>query len=475
MVITAATSSIVSALGGGSGIDMVGLASNLAVAQFEGRTTRLTTRAEALDRQISAAASLKGKLLELASALGDRVRNGDLSPQPAVANSAVASASIVAGTAPAGSFSLEVLGLAASQTLASGAFPVATSAVGAGTLTLRFGTVAGTGFTQDIAHPAVPITIPSGATLADVAAAINAAGAGVSAYVANTAEGAKLVLKGQEGAANGFTLEAAETPGEEGLAALAWDPASGTAARLIASSADARFKLDGLEMTSTTNSVAEPAPGLNLTLRATNIGAPTQITFANPSAAVTTAMQDLTNALNEIATELNAAVNPQNGDLARDSGARALRQMFSQLAAKLTMPAAANGAPRTLADLGLATTREGGFRLDGPRLASTLKADPRGAAAMFTAGLYGVFATIDGLARNATSVGNPGSLAGSITRYTAQQAQIGIEQTKLAEAQERLRAQLTARFSSADVRVGASKSTLSLLQSQIAAWNAQNN
>ncbi len=473
MVTTSATSSIVSALGGGSGIDMVALASNLATAQFEGRTIRLTTRAETLDRQISAAASLKSKLLELASALGDRVRNGDLSPQPSVANSAVASASIVPGAAPSGSFSLEVLNLAAAQTLASGGFAASTTPVGAGTLTLRFGTIAGASFTEDASHPAVPITIPSGATLTDVAAAINASGVGVSAYVANTAEGAKLVLKGREGAANGFILDPVETPGEEGLAALGWHPASGAPARLIAASADARFKLDGLEMTAPSNSVTEPAPGLNLTLRATNVGAPTQISFANPSAAVTTAMQDLTSALNEIVADLNAAINPASGELARDTGTRALRQMFAQLAGKLVMPSAANSAPRTLADLGLATTREGTFRLDGARLAATLKADPRGAARMFTAGLYGVYATIDGLARSATSAGNPGSLAGSIVRYTSQKTQIGAEQAKLAEAQERLRAQMTARFASADSRVGASRSTLSFLQNQIAAWNAK--
>ena len=74
------STSIVTTLGGGSGIDMAALVQNLATAQFQMRPARLTTRAETLDRQISAASSLKSQILQLASALGERVRTGDLSP-----------------------------------------------------------------------------------------------------------------------------------------------------------------------------------------------------------------------------------------------------------------------------------------------------------------------------------------------------------------------------------------------------------
>ena len=469
------STSIVTALGGGSGVDMTALAANLATAQFQSRSERLTTRSETLDRQISVASSLKSQMLQLASALGDRVRTGDLSPQPSLANPSVAVARLAAGSAPAGSYSLEVLALAAPQTLASPAYPAGTAPAGAGTLTLRFGTVAGAAFTEDTAHTAVTIDIASGATLAEVASAINAKGAGVSAYVANTVDGAKLVLKGSDGGANGFILEAAETVGEEGLAALAWNPASGTATRLLTGAANASFKLDGLTMSATSNSVNDVAPGLSLTLTGTNIGTPTQVRFSNPSAAITTAMEDLTAALNEIASELSAATAAASGDLARDSGALELRRQLTALAGMLVMPGAAAGAPRTLADLGLATERNGTFRLDPTRLAATLKSDPKGAAAMFTPGLYGVYATFDRIARNATKAGNPGSLAGSITRYTTQQAKVSEDKLKLAAAQETLRAQLTSRFASSERRVGASRSTLSFLQGQIDAWNSPGN
>src|SRR5438067_1400110 len=114
-----ATQSLVTALGGGSGIDMTALAQNLAVAQFAPRIDRLTSSNEALDKRISAASSLKNLLQGLATSLGDRVRQGDLSPQPQVANSAVAKAALSGTIQPAGSFSLEVTALAKQQTLAS--------------------------------------------------------------------------------------------------------------------------------------------------------------------------------------------------------------------------------------------------------------------------------------------------------------------------------------------------------------------
>ena len=450
---------------------MAALARSLSEAQFAGRTSRLAIRSERLDRQISSASTIKSMLLSFSTSLGERVRSGDLSPQPQIANSAVAKASLTGSSTPSGSFSLEVTALAKAQGLVSPAYVAASNVVGAGTLTLRFGTIAGAAFSEDTAHTPVDIAIASGATLADIASAINAKGAGVSAYVANTAEGAKLVLKGKEGAAQGFVLQAAETVGEEGLAALAWEPAAGAPARLLSTASDAAFKIDTLAMTSTSNTVAEAIPGLNLTLTGTNVGAPTQISFADPGAAVSTAMADLTSALNEIASQLNTATDSKSGDLARDSGAQALRRAFAGLAGAIVMPAAADGSPQTLSDLGLSTQRDGSFVLDNKRLAATLKADPRGVSAMFTNGLFGVFATIDGIVRGANTAGNPGSLAGSISRYAAQKSQITTDQTKITEAQEKLRTQMVSRFAGVDSRVSASRSTLSFLQNQIAAWN----
>lgn len=467
-------SSIVTALGGGSGVDMTALATDLATAQFQVRSERLLQKSETLERQISSASSLKNSLTLLAGALGDRVRTGDLAVTPTIANSAVATASSPTGSTGSGSYSLEVTSLARTQVLTTPALETPDTVVGAGSLTFRFGTADAGGFTEDASQAAVTIDIASGSTLQDIAQAINAEKSGVSAYVAQTSQGAQLVFKGPQGAQSGFVVEAVETVGEEGLAALAWDPRNGgDPARLLEQSGDAQFKLDGLAMTSASNDVGTVAPGLALKLTGTNDGSPTQISFSNPAANVSSAMQDLVGALNEIVGDLQSATNPTTGDLASDPGARALKRTLSGLAGQVVMPNAAEDAPRTLSDLGLAIQRDGTFRLDTERLQATLERDPAGAAAMFTNGLYGVYATFDKLARSATSASDPGSLGGSIARYTKESTKVSEASAELADKQEQLRSSLVARFAKADARVAASQSTLSFLQSQIDAWNSQ--
>lgn len=471
MVSTASTttSSIVTALGGGSGIDMLKLANDLAIAQFAARNDRLTAKSETLDSQISAASNIRSMLYSLSTSLGERVRQGDLSPQPTVANASVATASFTGVGQPKGSYSLEVTKLATSQTLALPPYTAASDTTGSGTLTFRFGAVSGGTFTADANQAAVDIAIPSGATLSEVALAINGANAGVSAYIAKTVDGAQLVLKGKEGANSGFVLEATEDAGEPGLSNLAWNPGSASG-QLVASASDSAFKIDGLSMTGSSNTVSDAIPGLKLKLASTNVGSPTTLTFADPTSAITSAMTDLTSALNEIMSEINAATDPLGGELRTDPGARALKRSMSQLAGTVVMPNA-SGAARTLADLGLSTQRDGTFALDSERLADTLAKDPEGVAAMFTNGIYGVYASVDKVYRNATSTTNPGSLGGSISRYTKQLQQVGEDKTELVEKQETLRASLASRFSKSEARIGQLNSTMSFLENQIAAWN----
>jgi flagellar hook-associated protein 2 len=467
-------SSIATTLGIGSGIDMAGLAVQLAEAQFAGRNERLTARSETLERQISLAGSIRSSFSLFASALGDRLRTGDLAPVPTISNASVASVSTPLGALGKGTYSLEVSSLASNQTLTGPVYASASDTVGAGTLTIRFGATSNAAFTENTERPPLALDIVPGSTLADVANAINSGNAGLTAYVAQTAAGAQLVMKGAEGLENGFVIEATEDGANPGLSALAWQP-GGDPARLVKASADAEYLLDGLLRRTSSNTIPNAAPGLSLSLTGTNAGAPATIGFANSNGAISGVMQDITGALNEIISELRTATNPLGGDLSRDPGARALSRNLSALGSTVILPNAPEGSPRTLAELGLAIERDGSFRFDSAKLTQALERDPAGVAAMFTTGINGVYSTIDRLARSSSSSSDPGSLAGSIVRYQSQSQQISSDLTKLAEQQETLRASMVARFAQADSRVAASKSTLSFLQSQIDAWNAQSN
>ncbi|MFY7838279.1 MAG: flagellar filament capping protein FliD [Novosphingobium sp.] len=469
---TSATAQIVSTLGAGSGINTAQLAEQLAAAQFATRIDQLATKNEKLTAQISSASNLKSLMGTLSSSIGSLIRTGDLAVKPSIANASVATVS--KGTATgSGSYSLEVTSLANSQKLLTPAYASASSTVGSGTLTLRFGTVSGNSFTPDTAQDAVDIAIPSGATLTDVAAAINAAGTGVSAYVANGTGGAQIVLRGKEGATSGFQIETTPDVGGEALADLAWTPAT-AGTRLKSTATNAAFTLDGVDYTSTSNAANDVAPGLNLKLTATNIGNPTTISFSDPSSGITTAMTDLVDALNEVVSQLNTAMNKDSGELNNDPGARALRTALVTLAGSTIMPNAASGAPATFADIGLKTERDGSFTLDTARLAKTLQDSPEEAGAMWTTGLYGVYASIDKIARAASSVSGT-SLGSSITRYTALQKTLTEKTETLTTKQEDFRLRLVSRFASMDTRVSNSQSTLSFLKAQIDAWNGSDN
>lgn len=476
---TTSTSSIVSALGGGSGVDMVKLAEDLAVARFQAQVAQLDSRSEALESRISSASGLKNLLSQLSSALGDRIRNGDLAPQADIANSSVASVSVLSGSNTKGSYALEVSQLASAQTLASNSYTAATDPVGEGQLTLRFGSISGATFTDGGGTPLV-IDVTATDTLADVASKIRNSNTGLNAYVANTASGPRLVVKGKEGAASAFTIEASGASASGGSPAagnidyLAWNPATDSG-QLKASAADAAFLWDGVAMTSASNKVTGLPSGLVLNLKATNTGSPTQISFTDKTSQITSMMGDFVAALNDIGASLDELAAPLGGELGNDPGARALKRALAALTSDIVMPNANAGEPKTLADLGLVRKRDGTFSLDSARLQATLTDNLPAARAMFTTGPFGVFATIDNLSRGIGSRSDPGSLGGSIKRYTEQLNRLAERRDEIADQQEALRARMVKSFAAADTRVAASQSTLEFLKNQVAIWTNNRN
>ncbi|MEM6908839.1 MAG: flagellar filament capping protein FliD [Pseudomonadota bacterium] len=464
-------SSIISALGAGSGINFIQLADDISEATYAAQRQNITTRNETLEARISAASNLRNALTGLASALGDRIRTGDLSPQGSVSNPSIASVSTPAGTIPDGTYSLEVSQLAQSQTLVSRSYGTGSDLVGEGTLTIRFGTVSGASFTEDTTQTALDIAVDASDTLDSLAGKINSASGGsLEAYVAQGTSGAQLVVKGAEGDVNGFVLEgnssallATATPGD--LSYLSWNPAS-DAGELRQTAQDAVFELDTVEIRSASNTVTGLPEGMTLELTGTNVGAPATISFANDPSAITSVMTDFVAALNDLAQLINVDANAQGGTLGNDPGARELKRDLGRLTSDIVMPNAAPDEPNTLGDLGLSINADGTFRLNTERLNETLSDSPEGTAAMFTTGIFGVFATIDNLARDNTSISDPGSLGGSVARYEDQIESNEERLADIAAQQDRLRERLVRDLVAAETRISSSQSTLSFLRQQ---------
>jgi flagellar hook-associated protein 2 len=169
--------------------------------------------------------------------------------------------------------------------------------------------------------------------------------------------------------------------------------------------------------------------------------------------------------------ELKASLDPANGGLAQDPATRAARSQLLQLTSATVMPNATSGDPKTLSDLGMSIDKSGNFTLDTARLTKVLGDNPKGVAAMFTTGLYGIYGTIDGLTRNLTATGQAGSLGSAIDKYTKLKSTLADQRGQLVTQQDQVRTRLIKQFASTNSLVATSKSTLSYLQNQIAAWN----
>lgn len=466
-------SALLTSLGGGTGLDMTNLATQISAAEYASQTSALSTQLSKVAVQISQASQLKSDLLSLSSSLGTLVEGTNLLPQPTVTNSTVASATLPSGSAGASSsYTLEVTQLAAPQVVSTANMATSTKMKG-GTLTFTFGTItngaiAPNGTTKSLA-------IADGASMAQVATAINGAGMGVTAYVASNSNGQQLVIKGSEGAAQGFAItssdDAAATAANTSLSALAYDPAGSGQATLVVGASDAAYKLDGISRTASSNTIAYAAPGLSLKLTGTNSGSPTIITYSDPTSTITSTMSNLVSALNSVITEINTDTAASTGNLYNDTGAKAAKRAFSALTNTVIMPNAAAGEPKTLADLGVTITKDGSLTLDSTKLSAALSANVGAVAAMFTSGVHGIYSTVFSTVNTLTTSTNSGSLAGSITQYTDLQTRLTAKQGTIGDLQSQLRSRLISQYAAANSSVATYNSTLTYLKNQVAAWN----
>lgn len=470
-----AVSSIAATLGSGSGIDTVSLVKALVDAQFAAKNAQIQKRDQTLTAQISGVSNLKNTISGFATALSNLVRGGTLSTSPVSSNGSVATVTALAGaTVPDLSASLEVMQLARPQSAATGLIADRTASIGTGSFTLTFGTatIADGDMTGFAAGPGIPINITIDSnhqSLNGIAAAINAQRVGVTASIVSDTGGARLVLKGATGASQAFTFESSDP----GLADLNIGVGA-TDSRVGSVAQDAIVKLDGIEVRRASNSISNLVDKVKIDLTGTGT---TTLGSSTPSAAIGQAVNDFVATYNEVLAILKEQTDPKTGPLRGDPAAQTLQRSLAQL--PLTVLTAGDGsAPRTLAEIGVATNRDGTLRVDAARLGIALNNHPAALEAMFRVGT-GTNANANGLAAALNAISTAATarttgLGASESRYTEAKSDLVELSDKASADAEQMRTRLTAQFAAMDARVAAYKATQSFLENQIKAWNKSN-
>jgi flagellar hook-associated protein 2 len=463
--------SIAAALGVGSGIDTRSLVAGLVQAQFGPKSQALTLRKETLTAQISALSQLRSGLTGFSTALTNLISGGSLSTQPVSADPSVLKAALLPGAHIAGlSATIEVQKLAASQVVTSGAVADKAAPVGKGTITITLGEVAytndvPTGLTPKAGATPVMVTIGDDRnSLQGVADAINAASAGVTATVITDATGSRLSVKGQTGIEQGFTIDVAEDAGAPGLAAFAYNTGS-QPMTLTRKSDDAVVALDGVAVRRASNSISDLVTGVKLDLVKAAPGQVIALTSVPPTEGLSQAVRDIVDTFNELMNAARVETDRTSGVLKSDAGAKEMMRQLGTLTGINLYPAAKEGEPATLAQLGVKTNRDGTLTVDAAELQAALVKAPVAVEEMLTVGLK---TALRDMSTALTS--QSGALAASQAGYTRLQSAIEKEELKIESGTATLTERLTRQFASMDARVSAYKATMSFMDQQIKNW-----
>lgn len=460
------TVDIASALGIGSGINTTQLVADLVSAARSPKQSAISDRSATNNSRISALASAKSSLSTFSNALTDLLKSTNYSGTPVSNDPSIAAVSVMTGGVPTGlPAQLEVRQLAKAQVLQSAPLSAGTAIAGTGTLTI---TVGATSTNVTLASPAN--------TLSDLASAINTANTGVTASVVTDKNGSRLVLKGETGADQAFTV----TAGGDADADLQRFTFDGTAGTLTKSQTaqNALISLDNVDMEFTSNEVTTAIPFLRIDLNKAAPGTMVTLATNQPTSSMSQLVQDYVSAYNTLKTALNTAMAPAGSDgaglLSGDNGVRDMSNRLAKLANTALSP---DGAYRTLADLGVSTNRDGTLKLDTVRLNAAIAADPEGVTQLLNPTVPdSSHPGVGGALKAVTDYlnGTSGPLASSSAVYDKLKTALDKDLEKLDQQMDNYEARLTQTYSAMQTRLLALKATQTYLTQQISVWTHSN-
>ncbi len=348
----------------------------------------LNTQITSYQTKISSFGTLSGLVSSFQTAaqnLGTTLQKLAATPSdPSVFSAAAGS------TAVPGNYTVEVSKLAQSQSLVAAGQASSTAAIGNGTattVTFDFGTIGGGTLTNGVYSGAAftsngngtaSITIDStNNTLEGIRDAINSAAMGVTATIVNDGSGTpyRLALtSGSSGASNSMKITTSGGDGSIG-SLLGYDPAGTQNLTQTIAAQNADLTVNGIAITSASNTVSEAIQGVTLTLTNTT-AAPASLTVARDTTAINTAASGFVEAYNALASQIKSrsayATNGSTGGALAGDGT--LRVMQDQLRGIFNTPAS-GGTLTSLAEVGIAFQKDGSLSLDSSKLNSAISAN----------------------------------------------------------------------------------------------------
>ena len=359
---------MVAVTGTGSGLDIDGLVASLVAAERVPAETRLNAREASITSLSTSFSSAKSAVSDFESA-ANKLALATTFSQFTTSSSDTTKATISAtSSASLGSYQLAVTNLASAQTLASGTFSATTDTLGTGTLTIAIGTpsYSGSTYSSFSQTSSVDITIDSSNnTLAGVRDAINNAGAGVNASILKNGDDYQLLLVSEEtGLSESMSITVSDSEGgdtdENGLSRLAFNT-SGSQLTQYASGANANFSINGLAVSSASNTVTDVIDGVTLNLLSAT-SSPITIDVKTDTDTIVADVQAFVDNYNAYATLFKDLTKYDSttgsaGVLQGDSTARSvISQIRSELGKSVT---GLSGSYTSLADVGISIDKSG--------------------------------------------------------------------------------------------------------------------
>lgn len=458
--------------GVGSGIDTSAIVSALVKASTSPKQTQITKAESATNTTLSGIGSLKSALAAFQTAAA--ALNNTNTFMGLTSTSSLESVAKVTSdnTASTGSYALAVDNIATASKVSSQLFTSGTStAISSGTLSITQG------------DKSYSVTVGSGATLSTVRDSINASltSSGISANIVTDAKGSRLVLTSTTtGAGSDISTSGISELTIDGTAQL--DPSNTSSAGYITKRpVDASYSIDGLAMTSSSNSISSAVSGLSLTL--TGAGSST-ISVASDSDTLKKSVQTFVDAYNTMMTVVNnqtkvtatGATSSTSTSAATTSGPLTgdpmVRKLVAEIHGALTSVSTSSGSLSVLSQLGVGTNSTTGLlSLDDTKWNKAMTTQYGNVANLFT-GKDGLLTRMSGILDGYTQTG--GVLETRQKSLNAKLSDLDDQQATLDRRTDSLTAVLTAKYTAMDTLVAQLNATSSSVLKTLEAMTKSN-